>query len=253
MKMECANLLVYLISLLVDSEKLESYWYVVYESKLMFLMLGLRGLQSFVVMVFVMHDWRFMLRQLSANREGRGCLFLRCLEPNCNDVIGEDLVEFLMSGACKKRYREFLFRSSVENNKRIRWCPAPDCECAIEYRFRSESYDGTCDCSFRFCWNCVEESHSPVSCEIVKKWMSKNSSGLDSRTWLRANSQQCPKFGLAIQKTQGCMHMICKAPRRNEFCWTCLGPWRPHDTKACNRYAEILEQRGREERGLGRR
>lgn len=59
--------MVYLLSLLVDSEKLESYWYVVYVSKLMFLMIGLRGfqLQSFVVMVFVMHDWRFMLGQLS--------------------------------------------------------------------------------------------------------------------------------------------------------------------------------------------
>ncbi|KAK1381780.1 hypothetical protein POM88_019515 [Heracleum sosnowskyi] len=138
-----------------------------------------------------------------AIRDGPGCLLLRCPDPACHAVIGEDMVDFLVSDKDKKKYKEFLFRSYVENNKKIKWCPAPDCEYAIEYKLGSESYDVACDCSLSFCWNCVEESHLPVSCETVKKWMSKNSSGLDDMTWIIANSKQCPKCNVAIQKNQG--------------------------------------------------
>ncbi|KAK1381778.1 RBR-type E3 ubiquitin transferase [Heracleum sosnowskyi] len=179
----------------------------------------------------------------TAIRDGPGCLFLRCPDPTCRAVIGEDMVNLLVSDEGKMNYKEFLFRSYVENNKKIKWCPAPDCKYAIEYKLGSESYDVTCDCSLSFCWNCAEESHRPVRCETVKKWMSKNSSGIDNMTWIIANSKQCPKCNLAIQKSQGCMHMTCKPPCKHEFCWICLGPWDRHDTTACNRYRDIVEQR----------
>ncbi|KAK1381875.1 RBR-type E3 ubiquitin transferase [Heracleum sosnowskyi] len=178
----------------------------------------------------------------TAIHDGPGCLFLRCPEPTCRVVIGEDMVNLLVYGEAKKKYKEFLFRSYVENNKKIKWCPAPDCNYAIQYKLGGESYDVTCACSLSFCWNCVEESHRPVRCETVKKWMSKNSSGLENMTWIIANSKQCPKCNVAIQKSQGCMHMICKPPCKHEFCWICLRPWNPHNDNACNSYGESVKK-----------
>ena len=40
-----------------------------------------------------------------------------------------------------------------------KWCPAPDCTCAVEF-LGDENYDVLCNCKFSFCWN-VCWFHSP--------------------------------------------------------------------------------------------
>lgn len=125
-----------------------------------------------------------------AIHDGPACLVLRCHVPHCGAVIGQDMVDLLVSDEGKMKYKEFSIRSYVENNREIKWennrglkwCPAPGCEYAIEYDLKSESYDVserfdvTCHCSFSFCWNCLEESHCPVKCETAAEWMLENSS-----------------------------------------------------------------------------
>lgn len=159
--------------------------------------------------------------------DGPGCLCLRCPDPTCRAVIGEDMVNLLVSVEAKTKYNEFLFRSYVASNKKFKWCPALDCQHVIEYEFGSESYHVTCDCSLSFCWNCLEDSHRPLDCETVAKWKLKNSSESENVTWILANCKPCPFYNVPIERIgERCSHMTCLCGY--EFCWTCLGPYKDH-------------------------
>ncbi|XP_074354312.1 putative E3 ubiquitin-protein ligase ARI8 [Apium graveolens] len=158
------------------------------------------------------------------------CLFLRCPDSNCCAVIGQDRVNMLVSDEGKMKYKEFLIRSYVEDDKNIEWCPAPNCECAILY-LGGGSYDVTCRCLSSFCWNCLEEAHSPVDCESAGKWMLKNSSEPENVIWILANTQPCPNCKVLIEKDGDPLFVSCHCG--HSFCWTCLGPLKCHGISVC--------------------
>lgn len=174
--------------------------------------------------------------------DGPRCLDLRCPEMSCRAVIGKDMVNLLVSPKDRKKYFEFYLRSYVELNSERKWCPAPDCGCAIEYELGSESCGVICECLRNFCWHCGEDSHSPVECETVKNWILKNNSESENVTWVLANTKPCPKCKVPIEKGIGCMHMTCKPPCGYHFCWICLGSYRSHDSRACNGYKETVRR-----------
>ncbi|KAK6145784.1 hypothetical protein DH2020_019653 [Rehmannia glutinosa] len=180
--------------------------------------------------------------------DGPGCLTLRCPDPSCGAAVGQDMIDMLASDEDRKKYRRYLLRSYVEDSRKIKWCPAPGCDSAVEYVVGSGSYDVSCSCSHSFCWNCIEEAHRPVDCETVAKWVMKNSAESENMNWILANSKPCPKCKRPIEKNQGCMHMTCTPPCKFEFCWLCLGAWSDHGERtggfyACNRY-EAAKQEG---------
>lgn len=176
--------------------------------------------------------------------EGPGCLTLRCPEPSCSAAIGQGMIERLVSEIHKNKYRKYLIRSYVEVKKKIKWCPSPDCEFAVEFELGSETCDVTCHCSNSFCWNCTEDSHRPVDCGTVSKWILKNNSEAESTNWILAYTKSCPKCNRPIEKSTGCMHMTCRAPCSHEFCWLCLRPWKGgHDgSYDCNRYSSGMKE-----------
>ncbi|KAF9612152.1 hypothetical protein IFM89_038340 [Coptis chinensis] len=179
--------------------------------------------------------------------DGPGCLTLRCPEIKCPAIVGQDIVDKLVSGQEKKKYSRYLLRSYVEINTNVKWCPAPDCDNAVEFVAGSGSYDVSCNCKCNFCWNCLEETHRPVGCDTVATWILKNSAESENVTWILANSKPCPKCKRPIQKNAGCMHMTCTPPCKNEFCWLCLGSWETHGEAtggfyACNRYEKAKQE-----------
>ncbi|XP_004293068.1 PREDICTED: probable E3 ubiquitin-protein ligase ARI8 [Fragaria vesca subsp. vesca] len=173
--------------------------------------------------------------------DGPGCLMLRCPDPACRVAIAGDMIETFCSDEQKSKYSYYLRRSYIEGSKDTKWCPAPGCEKAISYYGDDGNYDVCCHCKYTFCWNCTEEPHRPVECRTVKEWILKNSSEAENTNWILANSKPCPKCKRAIEKNQGCMHMVCTPPCKFHFCWLCLGPWSEHGDKtggfyACNKY-----------------
>jgi ariadne-1 len=67
----------------------------------------------------------------------------------------------------------------------------------------------------------------------------------DSETsnWIAANTKECPKCNVTIEKDGGCNHMVCKNQNcKTDFCWVCLGPWDPHGSSwyNCNRCVDAL-------------
>ncbi|XP_074265165.1 putative E3 ubiquitin-protein ligase ARI5 [Silene latifolia] len=184
-------------------------------------------------------------------KDGPGCLSLRCPNPVCHAaVVGQDMVDKLASDDERKKHAHYLFRSYVEENKKMKWCPGPGCENAVEFEIGSEGvYNVTCLCSHAFCWNCIEEDHRPVDCDTVANWTLKNTSQYENTNWIVSNSKPCPKCKRPIQKNQGCMHMTCSKPCLYEFCWLCLEAWSNHSQKTggyyrCNIY-KAAKQRGK--------
>ncbi|CAN6807287.1 unnamed protein product [Brassica oleracea] len=180
--------------------------------------------------------------------DGPGCLMLRCPDPCCLAAVGHDMVDKLASGEDKEKYNRYFLRSYIEDNRKMKWCPAPGCDYAIDFVAGSGNFDVSCLCSFSFCWNCTEESHRPVDCSTVSKWILKNSAESENMNWILANSKPCPRCKRPIEKNQGCMHMTCTPPCKYEFCWLCLGAWMDHGERtggfyACNRY-EVAKQEG---------
>ncbi|KAI3777147.1 hypothetical protein L1987_46942 [Smallanthus sonchifolius] len=172
--------------------------------------------------------------------DGPGCLNLRCPEPGCDAAVGPDMVNELVVGDEKERYNLFLVRSYVESNKRIKWCPGAGCDNAVQFDddFEIGSYDVCCNCKCGFCWKCMEDAHRPLACEIVAKWLLKNTTEAENTNWILAYTKPCPKCKRSIEKNNGCMHMTCRPPCGYEFCWLCLGPYKGHDGRACNRYTK---------------
>ncbi|PIA53358.1 hypothetical protein AQUCO_00900141v1 [Aquilegia coerulea] len=173
--------------------------------------------------------------------DGTGCLMLRCPDPSCGAAVGQEMINILVSDEAKEKYAHYLLRSYVEASRKSKWCPAPGCGYAVDFVLGSGSYDVTCKCTHSFCWNCTEEVHRPVECDIVAKWILKNTAESENTTWILANSKPCPKCKRPIEKRDGCMHMTCTPPCRFHFCWLCLGAWSEHGTGtggfySCNRY-----------------
>ncbi|GJP42569.1 hypothetical protein CLOM_g2120 [Closterium sp. NIES-68] len=167
--------------------------------------------------------------------------------------------------AAVRHYRRYLLRSFVEASESVKWCPSPGCDFAIQteggggavphdggrgggrrgrggmWGSGSMSRDVRCACGHEWCWHCLQEPHRPVECELVRKWVVKNSAESENMKWILANSKACPRCQRPIEKNHGCMHMTCSPPCRHEFCWLCLGDWKEHGEGtggfyACNRY-----------------
>ncbi|KAL2935636.1 putative E3 ubiquitin-protein ligase ARI7, partial [Bienertia sinuspersici] len=169
---------------------------------------------------------------------GSGILSLRCPEFECGVAVTKIIVDSLCSEEEIKKYDHFLIRSYVESKKaKIKWCPAPGCECAVEFERGGDDgfgYDVTCACLYSFCWNCLEEPHRPVNCELYERWMAKNASEAENMKWILAFTKPCPQCKRPIEKSIGCNHMICRPPCNYHFCWLCLGDWFTHS--GCNSY-----------------
>lgn len=78
------------------------------------------------------------------------------------------------SGPDSEKLDQYELRSYVEDNKRLTWCPAPNCEHAVECvkdLGPDEPLDVLCKCGSSFCFTCKEEAHRPVglsyTCNLI--------------------------------------------------------------------------------------
>lgn len=174
------------------------------------------------------------------------------------------------------RYKTLLNRAYVDDSPSLRWCPAPNCEYAVECQYSSSNAsarnavkrrrkDGPrdsivptvqCACGHSFCFQCSVEGHAPAVCDVVRLWIRKCEDdsetvshtaielGVDlilvqKANWISANTKECPNCASTIEKNGGCNHMSCRKCR-HEWCWICAGPWSQHGNSwyNCNRYDE---------------
>ncbi|WFD44656.1 RBR-type E3 ubiquitin transferase [Malassezia psittaci] len=169
---------------------------------------------------------------------------IECMEECCSLIVDQDTIKALLPERSWHRYRLLLDRAYVQDHNTLRWCPAPDCEMAVEChvlpsQLRTTVPSVRCACGHWFCFGCGLAAHQPVICAIVRLWLKKCEDDSETANWISANTKECPKCNSTIEKNGGCNHMTCRKCRY-EFCWMCSGPWSEHGNSwyHCNRYDE---------------
>lgn len=127
----------------------------------------------------------------------------------------------------KERYDMFVLWSYVDDSGgRIKWCPGPNCDLAIEYCFldgagAKEGVVVTCAKEHSFCWSCGGEPHRPVSCHTAYLWLDTISSRED---WVSLFMKRCPNCHKIVDNGNSATnHVTCNACG-HDFCWRCLQP-----------------------------
>lgn len=172
--------------------------------------------------------------------EGMGNM-IACANHGCDIIVDDQMVMSLITDSkVKQKYQLLITNSFVECNKLLRWCPKPECTRVIKVQHRPlDPAPVKCSCDTIFCFLCGENWHEPVCCDLLRKWKKKCDDDSETCNWIAANTKECPKCNVTIEKDGGCNHMICKNHNcKAEFCWICLGPWDQHGSSwySCNRF-----------------
>ncbi|KAI9475204.1 hypothetical protein LPJ78_005778 [Coemansia sp. RSA 989] len=178
---------------------------------------------------------------------------IRCAAPKCTVLVGLDAAQLLLHGKPElERYKENLTRSFVKELSTMAWCPAPNCEYAVECQVPQAAWSYSiptvhCRCGTSFCFGCRLEDHVPAPCDLVARWVQKCKDDSETSNWIKANTKECIKCKSTIEKNGGCNHMTCRECR-HEFCWVCMGPWNEHGQSfySCNRFDEDSSKNARD-------
>lgn len=97
----------------------------------------------------------------------------------------------------------------LQCNRLLRWCPSSDCNYAVKVQY-VDVRAVECKCGHIFCFECSEQWHDPVLCRYLRKWIKKCDDDSETSNWIAANTKECPKCNVTIEKDGGCNHMVCK-------------------------------------------
>lgn len=160
---------------------------------------------------------------------------IQCPEDGCKKIVDSKTVQLLVGKDVWERYEsspsnllpkmitncflswwfsynELLVRTYVDDKPNLRWCPAPNCEYAVDCKVRQTELHKiiptvTCQCNLRFCFGCGLPDHQPCPCALVKKWLKKCEDDSETANWISAHTKECPKCVSTIEKNGGCNHM----------------------------------------------
>ncbi|KAI5776894.1 hypothetical protein EDC01DRAFT_719912 [Geopyxis carbonaria] len=183
---------------------------------------------------------------------------IQCPADGCSRIMDSKSIKMLVAPEVYKRYEDLLNRTYVDEKPNLRWCPAPNCEYAVDCAVRqSELFKViptvVCACQHRFCFGCGLGDHQPCPCMLVKRWLKKCEDDSETANWISAHTKECPKCVSTIEKNGGCNHMTCRKCK-HEFCWVCMGPWSEHGTSwyNCNRFEEKSGSEARDQQAKSR-
>ncbi|GAM36597.1 ariadne homolog [Talaromyces pinophilus] len=169
---------------------------------------------------------------------------IQCPQDHCHRIVDSKSLNLLVTDELKDRYKTLLTRTYVDDKDNLKWCPAPNCEFAIDCGVKARDLNKIvptvhCACKHSFCFGCGLNDHQPPPCSLVKMWLKKCEDDSETANWISANTKECPKCLSTIEKNGGCNHMTCRKCK-HEFCWMCMGLWSEHGTSwyNCNRYTE---------------
>jgi len=183
---------------------------------------------------------------------------IQCPAEKCSRIVDAKSVKLLVPPEIYQRYEELLNRTYVDDKPNLRWCPAPDCDYAVDCAVKQSQLHltiptVTCGHDHRFCFGCSLSDHQPCPCILVRKWLKKCEDDSETANWISAHTKECPKCVSTIEKNGGCNHMTCRKCK-HEFCWVCMGPWNEHGTSwyNCNRYEEKSGSEARDQQAKSR-
>lgn len=158
----------------------------------------------------------------------------------CNVRVPEDLVLTLVTRAVmREKYQQFAFKDYVKSHPELRFCPGPNCQIIVRSREIAPKRSVCTSCNTSFCFKCGMDYHAPTDCQVIRKWLTKCADDSETANYISANTKDCPKCHICIEKNGGCNHMQC-FNCKYDFCWMCLGDWKTHGSEyyECSRYKD---------------
>ncbi|KAI2662942.1 E3 ubiquitin-protein ligase arih1l [Labeo rohita] len=166
---------------------------------------------------------------------------ISCPAHNCDILVDDNTVMRLITDSkVKLKYQHLITNSFVECNRLLKWCPAPDCHHVVKVQY-PDAKPVRCKCGRQFCFNCGENWHDPVKCKWLRKWIKKCDDDSETSNWIAANTKECPKCHVTIEKDGGCNHMVCRNQNcKAEFCWRSRAALQRY-LFYCNRYMNHMQ------------
>lgn len=133
---------------------------------------------------------------------------IRCMAAGCDVLVPEDLVLNLVSRPnVRDKYQQFAFQDYVKSHPELRFCPGTNCQVIIRTQDLTAK-KATCKmCETSFCFRCGNDYHAPTDCVTIKKWLTKCADDSETANYISANTKDCPKCNICIEKNGGCNHM----------------------------------------------
>ena len=182
-------------------------------------------------------------------------LKVTCPQKGCTCIVYEKLYyKYLYDGNNLMKLKKIIYKNFIDRNLDIRQCPNIYCKLYIKSN-KHFAREIDCLCGYSYCYECLKESHSPCSCEMIQKWNElKNhyaftvSEEEKNNMWFMGNTKECPFCHLKIEKTKGCNYMLCNKKFGgcgNAFCYVCGIEWSKHSPNHfyCNRYNEEAKKK----------
>lgn len=136
------------------------------------------------------------------------CKSIACAAHGCDILVDDQTVmNLLTEPRVRTKYQQLITNSFVECNRLLRWCPSADCSYAVKVQY-VDARPVECKCGHVFCFECGEQWHDPVQCRLLRKWIKKCDDDSETSNWIAANTKECPKCNVTIEKDGGCNHMV---------------------------------------------
>ena len=139
---------------------------------------------------------------------------IQCPKDGCHRIVDAKSLRLLVKKEVQNRYDVLLTRTYVDDKDNLKWCPAAECEYAVECPVKKRDLNRIvptvrCLHEHSFCFGCTLADHQPAPCTLVKRWLKKCEDDSETSNWISANTKECPKCNSTIEKNGGCNHMKC--------------------------------------------
>ena len=139
---------------------------------------------------------------------------ISCMEHKCTTVLEEKFVRSIIGSDedLLKKYDKFLGNKKIlESNKKIKFCPVPDCDGYAEKKALSKYVK--CNFGHEFCFVCGQKPHGWKTCSGM---IDKGFEEWKTHTLVK----RCPYCRFWTEKSDGCNHMTC-SQCNFQWCWVC--------------------------------
>jgi len=157
---------------------------------------------------------------------------IKCPNENCREKFPLLELKLHLNQEHQEKIDELLLLKYLQNTEDVRNCPSSKC------RYYGFIVENLCDDYYQ-CLNCGELWENFQN--VKKKRGFLINMEFFSMIYEELFTKSCPKCGIFIYRTGGCLHMTCKKCEY-EFCWTCKQNFKTHLGNICtsNQFLKIF-------------
>jgi len=186
---------------------------------------------------------------------------LVCPEIGCGKSALPGEVRQVVSSEMFEKYERQLLQTSLDSMSDLVWCPR--CQYPASLQEGGNGFLAICgQCTFSFCSECRLGWHGLSPCvNLADRWAAADDATkemlrakygeqvlaeVQSSSWVKDNTKNCPKCSAATQKSGGCNHITCQKCR-HEWCWLCKKTYVPghYRNGSCEQFSDdFFEEAG---------